>query len=147
MKFEYTDFSEVDSSLAEAVYYNSETREMALECWNRSTLIYTDVPYGVFSQLINSRSVGSTYNVSVKGQYTNKYGGAVTLVEFEDVSDLVPEQEEKKGNERKFIVRAVVPLDAEVTAGSLDEAVAYFMKQHRDIDGIQIKEVVVPFGE
>ena len=91
--YEFTHKAEVDSSLASAVYYNSENHTLAIEMhengdyWNPRTpsVFYAGVPYEVFEGLTEKTdSVGRAYNMFVKDKYQNISNGTVYDVEYVD---------------------------------------------------------------
>jgi hypothetical protein len=141
MYFEYTDKTDLDSSWLKAAYYNTVTGELAVEMSNGSSYAYTNVPSKIFAGIRQSISAGSYYNRNIQGQYTNAYGGSVWMT-YGIMEELVPVAEQKT-----FTVRATVEFEASVTASDLDEAVKVFLESNKDVPGIKIKEVVVPFGE
>lgn len=95
--FNYTHKSEVYSSLAEFVYYNDQTHELALELVNESygptaSVIYDQVPFHIYEALVDvDNSVGRIYNQFVKNVYTNASDGTVYDVNY---CHLAPEVED-----------------------------------------------------
>ncbi|AVD99331.1 hypothetical protein SEA_BILLNYE_158 [Streptomyces phage BillNye] len=144
MLFEYTDFSEVASSLVKRAYFNAKNGEMAVVLAG-GTYVYQDVSYRTFSDLIEDISPGSYYNRNVKGAYKNKYNGGLYAVDFQPLEE--DDEPVTASNTKVYTVRAFVPFEAQVEASSLDEAVRLFAESHNDVPGVTIKEVVVPFGE
>lgn len=93
IEFPYTDMSDVDSSLATGIFYNSETHDLAIQMLTQygpiPSVIYEQVPYSTFAALVDSRSVGKTYNQFVKNSYKNKFGKTVYEVRYTNVEELV----------------------------------------------------------
>lgn len=143
MIFEYTDYVRPISSWISGVYYNEISRELLVNAHGKS-YIYLDVPADVFNDFEANYSAGDTYNAFVRGRFETKFGKGrddITL------RQLVLKKEVPVEGHRVFKVRAIVPFEAEVSAASLDEAVKVFLESNKDVPGIEIKEVVVPFGE
>jgi hypothetical protein len=136
--FEYTDMSEVDSSFARAVYYNTHTRELAISLRGpySPTVIYEDVPVSVFTDLVDSDSVGSTYNQSVKSVYRNVSDGTVYDVKFSAYEE--PEV-------KTYTVHGFVEFTATFIASSPREAAEKFAREMNSEgfrpDTVKIKEV------
>jgi len=140
MEFEYTLDERPVSSWISGIYYNEGTRELAVNAHGR-TYIYLDVPPEVFEDFQTSYSAGSVYNARVVGQYTPKFSTGRRDVSMRKVEKV------EKPEQKAYKVRATVAFEAEVTAGSLEDAVKEFLESNKDIPGIEITEVVVPFGK
>jgi len=140
MLFEYTHAERPVSSWISGVYYNEDTRELLITA-SSGSYVYEDVPSGVFEDFQNSYSAGTVYNRSVQGFYNNKYG------RVESISIRKAEKKVEMAEQKTYKVRAVVAFESEVSAGSLDEAVKAFLESNKDVPGLEIKEVVVPFGK
>ncbi len=59
----------VDSSNIEAIGYDDETQELHVQFLSSGYYIYSEVPRGVFDDLMNAASKGSFLNREVKGTY------------------------------------------------------------------------------
>ncbi len=142
MIFEFTHAERPVSSWVSGVYYNEHSYELAVTTRGTS-YIYRDVPFAEFEDFSVAKSAGYFYNNRIQGMYVNKWGRGLEdyEVSFKSVNKK-PVVEQKK-----FVVRATVEFEAEVSAGSLDEAVKAFLESNKDVPGIKIQEVVVPFGE
>jgi hypothetical protein len=142
MIFEFTHANRPVSSWISGIYYNQNTKELVVNAHGNS-YIYLDVPQDVFDYFGDGYSAGDTYNSLIRGKYDTKFGKGRQDVTLRPV-DI---QKENAVEQKKFTVRATVEFEAEVSAGSLDEAVKAFLESNKDVPGIKIKEVVVPFGE
>lgn len=96
-QFEYTHKTEVDSSLAQAVYYNANDRTMAVEfvsgIYNTGSAIYEEVPQAFYEGFVTLDSIGKNYNSFVKSTFKNVSEGTVYDVEYVDYnSKQAPEE-------------------------------------------------------
>lgn len=60
----------VDSSNIESIGYDDEARELHVQFLQSGYYIYSEVPRGVFDNLMNAPSKGSFLNREVKGYYS-----------------------------------------------------------------------------
>lgn len=95
--FEYTDKTDVDSSLAQAVYYNSGNQTMAIEFHDEfsrtGSAIYGQVPEAFYRGFVTLDSIGKTYNSYIKKTFPNLSEGTVYDVDYVDMNSKVAEEE------------------------------------------------------
>lgn len=60
---------EVESSNINAVGYDQDTKKMVVEFKGGGQYEYTDVPFDVYTDLMDSDSVGQTFHKTIRGKY------------------------------------------------------------------------------
>lgn len=69
-EFEYTEYTEPNSSAVEIVYYNRDTNDLVVQLNSGDAYRYSNVPKAVFDVFTDkSRSAGRHYAVTVKREY------------------------------------------------------------------------------
>jgi len=132
--FEYTDKTDVDSSLATTVYYNSGNETMAIEFHNGGSAIYGSVPEGFYKGFVTLESIGGTYNSFVKKTFPNVSDGTVYDVNYVDVNSKKPTH--------RYMVKGYVRHFGTFTAGSDEEARQQFLDSLHD-DGYDGADLAV----
>lgn len=138
-KFEYTKRVEVDSSLAKAVYYDSETHMMSVEFHSGGSAIYGAVPEPFFEGFSTVDSIGKVYNSFVKVTFPNLSGGTVYDVTYIDKAVV------RKEVSNRYTVKGYVRFSGDFAAGSTEEARELFLDslidEGYDEDDLAITEV------
>jgi hypothetical protein len=131
--FDYQEMSVVDSSFIDAVYYNTETEELAVAMLNGDTHFYADVPAKVFYSMVDGSSAGAAYNREVKDQFTNIANGPVRDVRF---------VEHEEGVLKTFDVSGTSVVSGTYQAESAAQAARMFVKDaSRYLDDVSVTEV------
>ena len=149
--FKYTDFSELDSSVIRAAYYNADDSSLAIVFKNSATYVYNSVPYRNFSELIDSASPGREYASEIKGVFPSRYRTALFGLKFEPV-EKEPFAEISDPEElpvQRYLIKGFVPASYEVSETSVEKAVERFRSAiaqlgYTDAD-IVVKEVTIKF--
>lgn len=123
--FEYTHKTEVDSSLAQAVYYNERNQTMAIEfhdaAYQTGSAIYGEVPKAFYEGFVTLNSIGKTYNSYVKSTFPNVSSGTVYDVDYVDLNS------DQKDATSRYMVKGYVRHEGTFTAGSQEEARELFL--------------------
>lgn len=153
--FEYTKMAFVDSTLADAIYYNEKNYTLAIQfadSWrtHKPSVIYSGVPKDVYDALAASDSVGKTYNVSVKNKYVNLSGGTIYGVEYRsiepEVADVATDSEKSVETESFEVygyIRVSARIDAEDRKDAATKFAARLMDDGYDLDEIAVTEVTL----
>ncbi|AXH49300.1 hypothetical protein HWB76_gp101 [Streptomyces phage Blueeyedbeauty] len=131
-RFEYTHKTEVDSSLAQAVYYNENDQTMAIEFHELSyayagSAIYGEVPKAFYEGFVTVDSIGKTYNGFVKKTFPNIVQGTVYDVEYVDLNEVSAPISDQKEASHRYMVKGYVRHSGTFTAGNLEEARELFL--------------------
>lgn len=135
--FEYTHMTEVDSSLAQAVYYNEGNQTMAVEFHETAysyvgSAIYGEVPKAFYEGFVTLNSIGKTYNGYVKKVFPNVSEGTVYDVNYVDLNAASQLLVDQKDASQRYMVKGYVRHQGSFTAGSLEEARELFLDSLSD---------------
>jgi len=140
-RFDYTDMSEVVSSAIDALYYNSDSGELAVKFNYSGTAFYEGVPYEIFRRVSESDSPGSAYNNLIRGNFQNTSGGTIADVTFASHDDNANEE-----LVNSYTVAGFVEFSHEIYAKSPREAAEKFSNAlvnagyHREL--VKVREVI-----
>lgn len=150
--FEYTHKTEVDSSLAEAIYYNAENKTMAIQFNSKSGMttgsaIYDEVPKAFYDGFVTVSSIGRTYNGFVKVTFPNISEGTVYGVKY--VLAGTPIEGEKDASVRDYVVSGHIRHTQSYRAESAKAASQMFIdtlvEEGYDVDELVVTEVELSF--
>jgi hypothetical protein len=145
--FEYTDMTEVDSSLAQAVYYNADEQAMAVQFRNGGSVFYGNVPESFYRGFVTLDSIGGTYNSYVKKVFPNVSGGTVYDVTYTPDSGKIEDAPVEKSDELTYEVYGYIRVGGKFIAGSRKEAADKFaaslLEDGYELDEIAVTEVVL----
>ncbi|QOI67559.1 hypothetical protein SEA_BEUFFERT_191 [Streptomyces phage Beuffert] len=132
--FEYTHKTDVDSSLADVVYYNATNYTMAIQFkgngYNVPSVFYGSVPQSFYEGFVKTNSIGKTYNMFVKDKLPNLSGGTVYDVTYTlagEVDGPIVDQKEATPEVMRYRVKGYVRHVGTFVAGSLEEAREHFL--------------------
>lgn len=148
--FEYTHKTEVDSSLAQAVYYNADEQAMAIEfhdgAYQTGSAIYGEVPEAFYRGFVGVDSIGRVYNSYVKHTFPSLSEGTVYDVTYTDSSAKIENAPVEKAAEKPetlaYEVRGYVRHVGKILAGSRKEAAEKFAASLTD-EGYLIEDIAV----
>lgn len=148
--FEYTHRADVDSSLAETIYYNDKNYTLAIEFvdeWrsNKPSAFYSAVPKNIYDSLVASDSIGRTYNTLIKSQFQSLSNGTVYGVEYRAVDGVTQSkviEDEKSADELSYQVYGYVRVSGQVNATDRKEAAEKFAGELID-EGYSLEEIAV----
>jgi hypothetical protein len=127
-RFEYTHMSEVDSSLAQALYYNADEKTLALEfhsnVYDTPSAIYGEVPQAFYEGLLTVDSLGKVYNTFIKKTFPNVSEGTVYDVEYVDASARVSGEKTPRNT---YMVKGYIRYQDTFEADSLEGAREQFL--------------------
>lgn len=130
-QFEYTHMTEVDSSLAQAVYYNANDRTMAIEfitsIYDTGSAIYAEVPQTFYEGFVSLDSIGKTYNAFVKSTFKNISGGTVYNVDYVDYNSKTVQEPDPV-----YFVKGYVRHEGSFAAANRHEAINQFLDSLTD---------------
>lgn len=130
-RFEYTHMSEVDSSLAQALYYNADEKTLALEfhsnVYDTPSAIYGEVPQAFYEGLLTVDSLGKVYNTFIKKTFPNVSEGTVYDVEYVDISSQTLVKKSEETGEYVFKVRGYIRHEDTFRANTRLEAQQAFL--------------------
>jgi len=125
-QFEYTHKTEVDSSLAQAVYYNAHERTMAIEfvstVYDTGSAIYAEVPQAFYEGFVTLDSIGKNYNSFVKSTFKNVSDGTVYNVEYVDYNSKTVQEPDAV-----YAVKGYVRHEGSFAAANRHEAINKFL--------------------
>lgn len=128
--------TEVDSSLAQAVYYNENDNTMAIEFHETTysytgSAIYGEVPKAFYEGFVTLSSIGKTYNGYVKKTFPNISEGTVYDVDYVHESDVEDIRSVTEGNkdadEFTYKVSGYIRVAGSFAASSRHEAINRFL--------------------
>ncbi|AXG66270.1 hypothetical protein SEA_ANNADREAMY_185 [Streptomyces phage Annadreamy] len=133
--YEYTHRTNVDSSLADVVYYNATNYTMAIQFKNNGystpSVFYGSVPEVFYDRLVKADSLGKTYNMFVKDKLPNLSGGTVYDVTYtlagEADSEPIVDQKVATPETMRYRVKGYVRHVGTFEADSLEEAREFFL--------------------
>lgn len=147
--YKYTHRVEVDSSLADVVYYNNTNYTMAIQFKNNGystpSVFYGSVPEAFFQGLVKSDSLGKTYNMFVKDKLPNLSNGTVYNVDYQaDVEEpaVIEDSKEVPVEDSIYLVHGYIRVSGSFTASNRTEAREKFLDSLAE-DGYDEDEVAV----
>ena len=148
-EFEYTHSVEVDSSLADTLFYNENTQEMAIQFHynghNTPSVMYGQVPRGFFDGFASSNSIGKVYNSYVKSTFPSLSYGTVYDVTYVNIGDKVAGEDSME-----YIVMGYVRHKAKIPAKDSLAAIQIFVDglvaEGYEPDEIAVTEVEISRG-
>lgn len=128
---DYTESLYPDSTVIGALWRNEQDQSVLVAFLHGTAFRYNDVPYDVWTEWRDSRSVGSYYNSVIRGLYTSEYIGENHDITMNFVGNIVPKDVPAV---YRFVgqVYQTISETVEVSAGqdSFDRAVAAFVAAH-----------------
>lgn len=125
-QFEYTHKTEVDSTLAQAVYYNAHEKTMAVEfisgVYDTGSAIYAEVPQAFYDGFVSLNSIGKNYNSFVKSTFKNVSEGTVYNVEYIDYNSKTVQEPDAV-----YSVKGYVRHEGSFAATNRHEAISKFL--------------------
>lgn len=145
--FEYTHKTLVDSSLAQAVYYNAENQTMAVQFHEKyhqtGSAIYGEVPQSFYEGFVTVNSLGGIYNGYVKHTFPNVSEGTVYDVDYVDVNK--PQVTET--TKMRYLVQGYTRVTGTFDATDRLDAMHQFMEglkeDGHDEDDVAVTEVEI----
>lgn len=145
--YKYTHKTDVDSSLADVVYYNDSNYTMAIQFksngYSTPSVFYGNVPQAFYEGFVKSQSLGKSYNMFVKDKLPNLSEGTVYGVTYEDENpEPIEDQKDAQSDDSVYLVHGYVRISGSFVASDRNEAREKFLDSLTE-DGYDEDEIAV----